>query len=121
MEAPANFLCILEQIITCTNQCGSYSVTDNGNCGFGLLIANDAARASCFSKAVNVVPNGQDVTVTSSSGSFEGPRCLVDSSSSRILANGPNTQTGTNGMTVARCAALATDDTWKYFGLENGS
>jgi hypothetical protein len=59
------------------------------NCGFGVLIAEGAAGASCFANAINVVPNGELP--------FEEPSTSAD-------------------MTVEKCVALAKG--FKYAGVE---
>jgi len=93
---------------------------ENPNCGIGVLVAADAAGTDCFSKAINVIPHGISPQVISSVDSFQNPRCLVDSSSSRILNNGSSVDHGRDGMTVEKCAILAVDETWRYAGVEYG-
>ncbi|EPS45691.1 hypothetical protein H072_311 [Dactylellina haptotyla CBS 200.50] len=55
-----------QKILSCANRCGGVASPSNSNCGFGAMIANNGANIGCFSKAVNVAPQGtaQGTTTT---------------------------------------------------------
>ncbi|KAG4436972.1 hypothetical protein IFR05_007542 [Cadophora sp. M221] len=103
----------LQSILSCPNQCGSISVSTN--CGFGVLTANDAAAASCFSKAINVLPVGRDPSETPVVGTFLSIGCWTDGVNARALTGGSSTAAD---MTVEKCTALA--KSFKYAGVEYG-
>ncbi|KAH7323511.1 hypothetical protein BKA65DRAFT_540182 [Rhexocercosporidium sp. MPI-PUGE-AT-0058] len=103
----------LQSILSCPNQCGSISVSTN--CGFGVLTANDAAAASCFSKAINVLPAGRDPSETPVVGTFLSIGCWIDGVNARALTGGSSTAAD---MTVEKCTALAKG--FKYAGVEYG-
>lgn len=108
----------MERILTCPNRCGGVaSTTDSSNCGFGILLANDAAEAPCFTKAVNVAPVGLYPGVVPAVGDYKYPRCLFDSPGARVLVNG---STQDDAMTVEKCVALAYAGGWRYAGVEFG-
>ncbi|KAF3903263.1 hypothetical protein ABW20_dc0107327 [Dactylellina cionopaga] len=107
----------LQKILSCPNQCGGVASPNNGDCGFGVLVANSAANADCFSKAVNVVPHGAAPTWVPSVGAFKDPVCLFDSGDARVLTDG--SATGSD-MTVEKCIGLAAADGYRYAGVEFG-
>lgn len=101
----------LQNILSCPDQCGSVSVTNN--CGFGVLTAEGAAGASCFAKAINVVPNGELPSEEPSVGTFNSLGCWTDSIKARALTGGSSASAD---MTVEMCVALAKG--FKYAGVE---
>ncbi|EPS38626.1 hypothetical protein H072_7637 [Dactylellina haptotyla CBS 200.50] len=105
----------IQKILSCPNQCGGVSV--DGNCGFGVLVASNAANIDCFSKAVNVVPKGAAPSWVPAVGSYKNPVCLFDSPGARVLTDGSATA---DDMTVEKCADLAAADGYAYFGVEFG-
>ncbi|KAH6690268.1 hypothetical protein BKA61DRAFT_715740 [Leptodontidium sp. MPI-SDFR-AT-0119] len=107
------FLSSLQSILSCPNQCGSISVSTN--CGFGVLTANYAAAASCFSKAINVQPAGRDPSETPVVGTFVSMGCWTDGVNARALTGRSSTAAD---MTAEKCIALAKGA--KYAGVEYG-
>jgi hypothetical protein len=83
------------------------------NCGFGVLIAEDATGASCFANAINVVPNGELPSEEPFVGTFNSLGCWTDSTEARALTGGSSTSAD---MTVEKCVALAKG--FKYAGVE---
>jgi hypothetical protein len=86
-------------------------VTDN--CGFGVLIADDAASTSCFANAINVVPDSEPPSEVLSVGTFDLLGCWVDITATRALTGGSATDPD---MTVEKCVALAAG--FQYAGVE---
>ncbi|KAH7310837.1 peptidase S8/S53 domain-containing protein [Stachybotrys elegans] len=108
---------LAERILTCPNRCGSVATTDNGNCGLGVLIASGASSMGCFSKAIDVVPEGRAIEVVGSVGDFGNPRCYTEALPAKLLVNGSSTD---GDMTVAKCVALAEADAWRYAAVGYG-
>ncbi len=102
----------LQSVLTCPNRCGSIPIS--GACGLGVLIA-EGADADCFSKARDVVPNGQIVTEKPSAGTFNTIGCWTDSVSARALTGGSSSD---QAMTLEMCVGLAQG--YQYAGLEYG-
>ncbi|KAF3920240.1 hypothetical protein AA313_de0207555 [Arthrobotrys entomopaga] len=108
----------LQKVLSCPNQCGGVaSSTSDDNCGFGVLVASGAADIDCFSKSVNVVPEGAAPSWVPSVGSYSDPVCLFDSPDARVLNAG---SVSADDMTVEKCADLAAADGYMYFGVEFG-
>ncbi|KAH7362816.1 peptidase S8/S53 domain-containing protein [Plectosphaerella cucumerina] len=104
---------LLETIRSCPNQCGSIAIGGGDNCGFGVLIANDATSMPCFIKAVDVMPSGTSPTVKPTSGPFISIGCYTDRWDARTLTAGSANEPG---MTVDRCMQLAQG--YRYAGVE---
>ncbi|KAI1085479.1 WSC-domain-containing protein [Whalleya microplaca] len=109
-----------QKVLSCPNQCGGVASPDNEQCGFGVLVANNAANVDCFSKAVNVVPASSEPQIIPSVGAFGTPVCLIDNTESRLLTEGSRVDQSSSGMTVDKCVALAAADGWRYAGVESG-
>ncbi|KAL0937228.1 WSC-domain-containing protein [Colletotrichum truncatum] len=107
-----------QKILSCPNQCGGVASPSNANCGFGVLVANNAAGADCFSKAINVEPASSSPKTVSSVGGYTNPVCLFDAPDSRVLRGGSSDDH--TGMTVEKCIAQAAADGWRYAGVEFG-
>ncbi|KAK2005862.1 WSC-domain-containing protein [Colletotrichum eremochloae] len=107
-----------QKVLSCPNQCGGVAYSDNANCGFGVLVANNAAGADCFSKAVNVEPRSSSPKIVPSAGAYKDPVCLFDAPGSRVLTGGSSEDQ--SGMTVEKCIAQAAADGWRYAGVEFG-
>ncbi|KAI0006359.1 WSC-domain-containing protein [Xylariaceae sp. FL0662B] len=109
-----------EKILSCTNRCGGVASPENDQCGFGVLVANNAADADCFSKAVNVEPQSSNPEIVPSVGAYGNPACLTDNTDSRLLTDGSRVDQSSTGMTVEKCISLAAADGWRYAGVESG-
>ncbi|KZL65202.1 WSC-domain-containing protein, partial [Colletotrichum tofieldiae] len=107
-----------QKVLSCPNQCGGVASSNNANCGFGVLVANNAAGADCFSKAVNVEPRSSSPRIVPSAGAYKDPVCLFDAPGSRVLTGGSSEDQ--TGMTVEKCIAQAAADGWRYAGVEFG-
>lgn len=92
----------LASILSCPNQCGSIPVKDGSSCGFGILIANNAAE-TCFSKASNVSPPGRDPAEKLTVGDYKTIGCWTDGEI-RTLSGGNQNEPD---MTLERCVTLA--------------
>ncbi|KAK6519705.1 hypothetical protein TWF506_000005 [Arthrobotrys conoides] len=119
------------KILSCPNRCGGVALSSNSNCGFGVLIANNAVNIDCFSKAIDVVPHGTTTTATTSSrtttagqavptinpstNGFNYYGCYSDDVNARVLSN---QHVDTNGMTIAACMARAAG--YNFAGVEYG-
>ncbi|RDW72896.1 WSC-domain-containing protein [Coleophoma cylindrospora] len=110
----------LQKVLSCPNRCGGVASPNNGNCGFGVLIASNSATTDCFSKAVNVVPKGSSPQIVPSVSFFGNPVCLMDSAGARVLTGGTNQDQSSTGMTVEKCIRQAAADGWRYAGVEFG-
>ncbi|KAK6340345.1 hypothetical protein TWF730_002107 [Orbilia blumenaviensis] len=119
------------KILSCPHRCGGVALPSDGNCGFGVLIANNAANIDCFSKAIDVVPHGTTTTTTTSSrtttatgpatptinpstNGFNYYGCYSDDVDARVLSN----QWVDSGMTIAACMARAAG--YNFAGVEYG-
>ncbi|KAF3090160.1 hypothetical protein TWF102_009377 [Orbilia oligospora] len=119
------------KILSCPNRCGGVALSSNSNCGFGVLIANNAVNIGCFSKAIDVVPHGTATTATTisrttttgqsaptinpSTDGFNYYGCYSDDVNTRVLSN---QYVDTNGMTIAACMARAAG--YNFAGVEYG-
>jgi hypothetical protein len=102
----------LKTILSCPNKCGSIPVGGNGNCGFGVMITDDA-ETSCFSRAANSIPEGRRMPEKPAVGTYRTSGCWSDSGTARALAQG---SANADDMTVEKCISLANGA--KYVGLE---
>ncbi len=89
------------------------SLPQNDNCGFGVVIADDAVGASRFSKAINVIPVGISLAEKPSEGTFTSLECWTDDRNARALTGGSATAAD---MTFSKCAVLAKG--FRFAGVE---
>ncbi|KAK6343669.1 hypothetical protein TWF730_011259 [Orbilia blumenaviensis] len=119
------------KILSCPNRCGGVASSTNSNCGFGILVSNNAANTDCFSKAIDHVPQGTTTTTTSrttttttgaatptinpGTNGFTYYGCYSDDVNARVLSN---QYVDANGMTIAACMDRAAG--YNFAGVEYG-
>lgn len=82
-----------------------------------MVAADDASDSPCFSKAVNVIPQGSRLRVKTPVNGYAQPTCVFDSPDARVLVDGSSSQAD---MTVEKCMDLASDEGWRFAGVEFG-
>ncbi len=96
---------------TCSSRCGSLPVSvGDGKCGLAMMMVANASSETCFSKAINVDPQGRTpvekpIRSYKPLGCFEGELTLTAG-----FADEPD-------MTIGTCIGLAQG--MRYIGLAN--
>ncbi|KAB5545663.1 hypothetical protein GE09DRAFT_1243416 [Coniochaeta sp. 2T2.1] len=110
---------MLDKVARCPNLCGSVAISTSGQCGLGVLVAEGAGNASCWSLAVNVNPRGQLPDERPTVLGWNYLDCWADQSGQSVgqaLANGPLTAPD---MTLEKCLSVAAGH--KYAGVQRGN